>query len=268
MLKISPTGSHNRKPVRWILSLAIVGALILVAAPAYADVGPKPTMNFIFVYQIAPVAIVGGEQIECQDVACTTNHPLQELGPQRFVCQSGGCSSMAYGYSPYHKLVIRFADRTRESNIFQMSGFSGDFAVTVHEQDLSVRQTYTAASIFDPVRVILFFPIALVSTVFVELVVALIYLLVRKLPLRILLWVLVGNLLSVPVVWFVIPFLGLEPTPTTLLSELFAVVFEALFIYLFSRKRVSLSGIVILSLIMNAASYLIGLFASIVFKLG
>jgi hypothetical protein len=268
MLKITSTRSHNRKPVRWILPLAIVGALMLVVAPAYADVGPKPTMNFIFAYQIAPVAIVGGEQMECQDQACTTSHPLQELGPQRFVCQSGGCSSMAYGYSPYHKLVIQFADRTRESNIFKMSGFSGDFAVTVHAQDLSVRQTFTSTSIFDPVRVVLFFPIALVSTVLIELVVALVYLLVRKLPLQILLWVLVGNLLSVPVVWFVIPFLGLEPTPTTLLSELFAVVFEALFVYWLSRKRISLGGIAILSLLMNAASYLIGLLASIVFKLG
>ncbi len=256
------------KPARWIVWLAVAAALLLPAATAHADVGPKPTMSFKLVYQIAPVTIVGGQQIECQDSACTDSHPLQQRGPQRFECQSDSCFSLAYGYAPYHKLLIQFADRTRESNVFQMSGFSGEFTVTVREQDLLVKQTYTPASILDPTRVLLYFPLALFITLVVESAVALIYLSMRKLPLRILLWVLVANVVSLPVVWFVIPLFGLEPLPTTILSEIFAVVFEALLIFLLSRKRISFGATVILSLLMNAASFILGLCASSVLGLG
>ncbi len=256
------SGNRRLSPARWMVLLGALLTLAFFAFPAYADVGPKPTMHFYFAYQIAHVSIVGGQQIECEDAACASGRPLQQLGPQGFRCYQDECSSLAYGYRSFHKLVVQFSDRTRESNVFQMSGFSGDFVVTVREQDVQVRQAYSPASIFEPTRVVFQFPIALSFTLVIELAVAFIYLRLRNLPLRILIRVFVANLISVPVVWFVIPLFGLEPTATTILSELFAVVFEALFIYLLTRNRISLRDPFALSLIMNAVSFLIGLAVS------
>ncbi len=264
----SRVGIHHSQLIRWLALWAALAGLLLFVPTARADVGPKPTMNFAIVYQIAPVPILSGQQIECQDAACANGHPLETHGPQRFECQADSCFSLAYGYAPFHKLVIQFADRTRESNVFQMIGFNGDFTLTVREQDLVVRQMYSPATLFDPAQGLLYIPIALFVTLVIELAVALIYLSVRKLPRRILLWVVVANLVSLPIVWFVIPLFGLDPLPTTALSELFAVVLDALLIFWLSRNKLSLGATIILSLLMNGASFLLGVCATSTLGLG
>src|SRR5512146_1747359 len=81
---------------RLALIVILVVVALLAATTAFADVGPKPTMQFKFVFQIAPVALVSGQQIECSDAGCSDAHPLAELGPQRFTCAPGTpeCSSL------------------------------------------------------------------------------------------------------------------------------------------------------------------------------
>ena len=90
----------------------------------------------------------------------------------------------------------------------------------------------------------------LVATLIIELAVAAVYLARLKL-MRGLGWVLVANLISLPFVWFVIP--------SVMVAEIFAVGFEAAFLYLTNRRRgLSLGHAFMLSLLMNTASYFIG----------
>ena len=126
---------------RLFLLLAAGVAALLPVVPVGADTGPKPTMAFTFVFDGPAIAIIGGEQLECQDAQCQTAKPLEVGGPQRFTCTGTECSSLAYGYAPYHKLVIQFADRTRESNVFQKSAFGATYEVKVTEDALQVRET-------------------------------------------------------------------------------------------------------------------------------
>jgi prolyl-tRNA editing enzyme YbaK/EbsC (Cys-tRNA(Pro) deacylase) len=58
----------------------------LAAVPASADVGPKPTVNFIFVYQGSLVGIIGGQQIECQDARRSKEKEFADLFPD---CDTG-----------------------------------------------------------------------------------------------------------------------------------------------------------------------------------
>lgn len=111
-------------------------------ASSPADVGPKPTMSFDFVGETSsPPAIVVGTLMECQDSTCKDAKSLRTLGPQHFSCTQTQCSSMAYGYSPYHKLVIQFEDgKTRQSNIFQKKYYDARYKVTVRADDLSVQE--------------------------------------------------------------------------------------------------------------------------------
>jgi hypothetical protein len=107
---------------------------------AHADVGPKPSMEFRFVYEIeGEPAIVAGQQMQCEEADCADAQPLEELGPQRFYCSGITCSSMAYGYTTYNQLVIRFSDGvTRTSNVFSGGTMQSTYRVTVRADDLVV----------------------------------------------------------------------------------------------------------------------------------
>jgi hypothetical protein len=122
------------------LVLAIVPLGLLPLQAALADTGPKPKMEFAFEFEGDPVDIVSGQQLECQESDCSDGAPLEVHGPQRFWCDDRQCQSMAYGYAPYHKIVIEFADRTRESNVFGKSAFSAAYNVTVLADRLLVKE--------------------------------------------------------------------------------------------------------------------------------
>ena len=123
-----------------LLLVALSAALLVPVPAARADVGPKPTLDFEFVYETgAPLTITGGELLQCDDATCAAGKPLQELGPQRFSCTENACTSMAYGYSDYARLVIHFSDGvTRESQVFTVNRFHAHCRVTVREDDLVV----------------------------------------------------------------------------------------------------------------------------------
>jgi hypothetical protein len=122
--------------------------VMIFAGTAFADLGPKPQMDFKIVYKISqPVSIVDAKLLQCQDSLCVQSAPLEDLGPQNFSCADiveggkaigGTCQSMAYGYAPYQKLVITFSDKVRESNIFQRRNFREEYHVDVLDEKMIV----------------------------------------------------------------------------------------------------------------------------------
>ncbi len=105
----------------------------------------------------------------------------------------------------------------------------------------------------------LYFSMALIITVFLEMVMAFIYILKKRLPLRILWFVVLSNIISLTIFWFVI-----SPVfHNILLSELFVLLLEGYIIYQFNKKKISLIESMILSLIMNAVSFSLGEFIAI-----
>jgi hypothetical protein len=72
---------------------------------------------------------------------------LEEVAVQGFYCYQGiSCSAVAYGFRPYHKLEITFADgRTWESNGFETGGCISIYPVTVRETDLLVEERFDFA---------------------------------------------------------------------------------------------------------------------------
>jgi hypothetical protein len=232
--------------------LAAVVAMLPLAT-AHADVGPKPTADFEFEYQIAPVDIVEGQLIECEDEACVEGKPLEELGPQRFECEERSCSSMAYGYADYLKLVITFTDRQRESNVFTKGAFAATFKVVVLESSLQVEEVRKGIGVGGCCCS------GLAATVALEVVVAMAYVSVFHLPKAVLGWVPLGSVLTLPVVWFVFPQLPLAAGWAVGLAEGFAVLAEAGLVYLATRRRIGLKHAAALSLAMNGVSFLLGL---------
>jgi len=113
---------------------------------AFADTGPKPTMEFAFNYELTgePVTIVSGILYECDQSDCSDASPLEELGPQRLYCEPQSCRAIGYGFAPYHRLDIEFSDGiTRQSNIFETAGFDSKYTVTVRREDLLIEARFS-----------------------------------------------------------------------------------------------------------------------------
>ena len=222
-----------------------------------ADLGPKPTMEFNLIYETQnQITLLGGEQYQCEDKNCENIKPLGEYGPQRFTCQDNFCRSLAYGYSPYQKLVLNFSDMARESQIFHTESFNGEFNVKVTNSQLLIEETtpITSKGRFSS------FIKALIITLILELLVALIYLSSTKISKKVLLYVLIANIISLPIVWFLFPSIQIMPLVFLIfiISEIFAVIFEAYFIHYFNKNIISLKKSFILSMIMNLVSLFVG----------
>lgn len=122
-------------------------AVCLPSRVAFADVGPKPTMEFTFA-QTGNLTITSGILYECKKSDCSDAYPLRELGPQGLTCQPDKCRALAYGFAPYHRLEITFSDgKTRASDVFETAGFDSLYMVTVREDDLLVEAQFTPATL-------------------------------------------------------------------------------------------------------------------------
>jgi len=235
---------------KFVPALALLAALFWPVLHSSADIGPKPEMRFSFVYELdPPPQILAGEQLECQDAACTDARPLQRLGPQGFSCDGSECRSMAYGYAPYHKLRIRFSDAVRESNVFTHAGGIVFYRVTVRAQDLLVEES-KRSSAFCP---------GLFTTVGVEFFLTALLVAARGLPHALLGLVPLANLVTVPAVWWLVGALPLPGAAALLVAELFATSFEAGFLALALRTSMRARRLAMLAIALNGASALFGL---------
>lgn len=246
-----------RAGIRFVAVLAVPAALLGVARGSAAlDTGPKPSMDFSFVYDTPErVPIESGQLLECEDARCRKSHPLEEGGPQRFACTKYECSARAYGFADHHRLVLHFADRVRRSNIFRTGAFDSKYVVTVRPDDLVVK---VSASDEAAARPFGDFLLALLLTLVVEGAVGAVYLgLARRLGSVV--WLLLGSLVTLPFVWYVAPLLGLGSVATLAVGESGAVVVEALLLFFASRKRVGLPHAIAVSVLANGASFVLGI---------
>jgi hypothetical protein len=241
-----------------------VAIFILLFIPvAIADLGPKPSMMFNFEYKIPVVRIISGTQFECNDSLCTNSTPLGDYGPQGFRCNGDRCSSMAYGYkSNYHKLIIDFSDKRRESNIFSSSAFDAQFNVNVLEDSLLVTESLNSAKL----HTIKLFFIALILTISLELITALIYFSLAKIAKRNLWAIVIVNLITLPIIWVSLFFIqDLGPIVSLILFPILyiffsivAIVAEGILIYIFTKHEVSIGHSFAVSAIMNLVSLIVG----------
>ena len=96
--------------------------------------------------------------------------------------------------------------------------------------------------------------ISLLATLVLEIITALIFAFIKKAPKRILLGVLIGNIISVPLLWVLVS----RFYSTLIPAEILVVIFEAWIIKYFSRQKLSWKACLLLSFIMNLVSFIFG----------
>ena len=135
---------HTKK-LKLFMLLFFLFVSFLPVRIAFADTGPKPTMEFDFKgLQEGELQIISGILYECDQADCSDAAPLEELGPQRLTCTTTGCRALAYGFADYHILEVEFSDEvTRRSNIFKTAGFDSKYTVTTQPNDLLVESKFS-----------------------------------------------------------------------------------------------------------------------------
>ena len=258
--------------------------------------GPKPIMEYQLVYQIpgAP-RIVDGEHRQCRDSGCEKFEAFERYGPKDFDCEGHACFSREYGYSAnYHRLTIRFADKTRTSNVFENKDFLSTYTVFVRADDLlvekldgySLKNHMWGPNLVEEIlvknlrdRYGLDFPfrfawamapynryvsheyfarflVALALTLLIELTAA--WLAFRRFARRrrLLLTVLAGNLVTVPLVWlYCVTGRSGDFFDALILAEFGAFLFEGLALFLFNRDSLSIGQAMGYSALFNFLSY-------------
>lgn len=202
------------------------------------------------------------------DPTCAEMWLLPEVPGQRLECEADTCAVALLTATEYYRLEAVFPDRVRSSEPFEKIGFYTTFRVFVLQDALEVVLEEAAEQFFlqeetlpssGPLRVPLELTgFALLGTLLIETVVGAIYLWRTRRSWIIVLWIILVNLLTVPVVWLVVPVLPL-PLPVLIFLPLVVVILvEAAILALLAPRRLRLRGAMALSLLMNLASFIIG----------
>ena len=235
--------------------LAIVCLPLAIAAPVLANAAPPPYLMEMRVdYAGAPEAIVSAELVHCRDNACADTIPLSDAEVYRpaehITCSGDKCEAWVDPYKyPILQLTLRFADRELRSDPF---AFERQMVIQVRASGLAVK--------VDQPELVAWFSGALVLTLAIELLVVALYLVARRRSFdrrraaRLLATVALGNLVTVPIVWFAIPATGISGLGAYIAQELFAWIAEAILIRVVNRGTMSMRQALVLSFLMNAAS--------------
>lgn len=146
-------------------------------------------------------------------------------------------------------------DKVFVSNEVHRKSFNASF-----EADLKADGSIAVKDTTPPVSVqqIPAFIISAVLTIIIEMGLALLLLVLKKIDTRILLAIFLANLVSIPIVWFALPLINADKILVVSISEIFAAAFESLAIWLPNQATVSLKKAVLISLGLNAASFFAG----------
>lgn len=251
----------NRSKLAW-RTLIIIFIILFTLYPtgnARADIGPKPMAYFYFVYQTeekpTPLEL---KYIACEDANCAVSkeYPWGDNTP----CDENGCIQryfLTYQYD-YIKIIVTFTDKIRESNVFTVNGFSATFRVVVQEDSLTVKEVFTFLHLHSIIFIC--FAGALVWTEGIELGAAAMFLKKQKIEKKFLIWVFVANLISLTLIWSLVNYIFMVNEITFfIVSELFAILFEAIFFKLLGKRFItSWKQAFLLSFLTNLASILIG----------
>lgn len=235
--------------------------LIFPLVAAWADVSPKPEMEFSFIYNTDKKPLIDplhSEQIQCQDNQCLESKPLGHYGLQKLYCSAGGCFSVAYEYADYQKLIIAFEDGSkRQSNIFPAPHkLRSRFNVYVTENDLIVEPSDVVPDLGAWARRDAIF--SLIIILLLELVAATAYLIYTQKSFTVLYSVAVANVLTTLVSWVLLAWYASDAA----FLWMFYVLAEALVVRLMNLRKISLKDAFILSIATNVTSYSLGMILS------
>lgn len=254
---------------------------------AFADMGPKPTAEIYVTLNggVLSEEIFGGQIYTCLETEKDINTRIYfdalkfveydssrncywtpTISPGGVWCANGKCTFLYYQYPSDFKFGVYLPsqDKVYMSNVVSNSNFQSTYQANILSDGSIYIEETTSFFLTDPVKKIYPFLTALVLTIIFELLLALMYVRYTKKTKKILKSVLLVNLISLPIVWFVFPLflptLGDSFIITIVLAEIFVFLFEGILLHLLNKDDLSQKSAFILSLLINAVSIIVGYF--------
>jgi hypothetical protein len=262
-----------------ILALAVLLFSFSIPQEASADISPHPTMRFTWDFtnvdstpQIAFVHLYYCDD----DPSCSEPELIEDLAAQQVTWDESGCYAMLYNHEGYWQLEAGLPDQVLRSEPFENIDFDSSYNVVFHSSRLDVhRIAPQPAAQVEPEQS--FAPsvlpvklnataIALVTTLVIELIVACVYLSKRSLPKKLLWLVVMGNIITIPLVWLVIPVIVLPRAFTVAFQIATAIVIEAVIFRIGASRLLGWWRGFELSVWTNMTSYVLGLFIVVVIQ--
>jgi len=262
--------------------LIIVGALIVFLPKGVsADLGPKPSVDIDVVYnqQNVPDTSFSAKMLSCvpQDFAQSESKYEEDLIPQLKInvydsakncywfparlawggqCSNGSCH---FGYMPPSEfrlaVYLPSLNKIFITNKISRTNFNSHYRAELFTNGSAKISETTSVLSSDKVSS---FTKAFLITIILELLVSLIFVSSRKLSKKILVFVLLANVISLPIVWFLFPLIKINLLAIIVISEIFAVLFETYFIYIPNKQIISFKQSLVLNILNNLVSLFIG----------
>jgi len=261
----------------------------------HGDIGPKPTIDIDFTYNDEKITddVFYADLLECVN-GLVLRHNIEEVIEQLDVsifdeeknctwCPSsltwgGECSDSKCHFNYFlpenFRLIVYVPsmDKVFISDEIERENFYSTYSANLLEDgsiEISETTNFFLTDSWEPIRN---FTLALALTLIFEIITLLLIITIKKGEYRdkrskLYLTVTGVNFISLPIIWFVITLTGLELLYIVVIGEVFAVVFEGLFIYYFNKDFLKLTTSMLLSLILNIVSLFIGGFVYLFLKL-
>lgn len=274
-----------------ILIIILIGFMLL-ASTVHADVGAKPSIRIYVKYNGEKIAdsvfhakMLGCyseetvkeesryKKIEVEQLNITEFDPIKDCYwyPSRFAwggeCKNSHCN---FGYWPPEEfklgVYIPSLNKTFMSGEVSRQNFYSTYEANLLSNGTIEMEETTAFILSDAGLPVRNFIIALIITLIIELVCVLIYINLSKINIkrysgnqnRILFTVLLANIISLPIVWFIFPLMIKNFELIIILSEIFAIIYEGFFIKSLNKTLFTLKNALMLSFAINIISLFVG----------
>ncbi len=278
----------------WRATLLFLFLISVLTPLASADLGPKPEATITVSLDSKPIQeVFWAKMLECQQVkddewvqksdwimhsfggcaqdqidkgACEKLRGIVLKNPSRDcywlyvpTAWGGNCTEskcvFTYFLPSEFRLALQISNKTFVTNAVSRDAMLNNYHVELYANGTALIEKIALVENHT------YFFIGAGLTILLELIGALVFVSIKKMSRTFLLVVLLANVVSLPLVWFVFPSLSLSAALIILVSEI-AVVFLEAGIYLlnnlWSKKKLVFWQALLLSLILNAVSFFAG----------
>ncbi len=264
-----------------LFSFLIILSAIVIFSPesASADLGPKPSVDINVFYNQQKITDTNfnAKMLWCRPEGEKQSGMEDKTVPQLEINEydsskncnwiparlagGGKCSNSScnFGYMPPNDfklaVFIPSINKVFITNEISRTNFNSIYKAELSSDGSAKISETTPVLSSDKVSS---FAKAFSITIILELLVSLIFLSVRRLPKKILFYILLANIITLPIVWFVFLLIKLSIPAVIVASEVFAVLFETYFVYYLNKQIISFKQSLTLNILNNAVSLFVG----------
>jgi hypothetical protein len=203
---------------------------------------------------------------QCIDLDCNEREILPEVPGQDFECDDEGRSVALLTGRKAWQVEVVLSNKTLLSEPFKKEGFYSTYQIVFTEDQLGIELVSAKEPVgINPApstdrRLQADIVVAGFLTLLIELPLAALLPVLFKSGFKNTIWVLVGNLITIPIVWLVLPTLPLAVWMLSVLVLLTSTGIEGAILGFLGGERLTWKAAWIISLVMNTASFIAGLF--------